>query len=56
MMKGIGYRPSRAKSVLLKSSWAVVIEWEGREVRGFDSGQKLCDSLPTDGPWLRWYE
>ena len=56
MEKGIGYRPSRAKSVLLKSSWAVVIEREGREVRGFDSGRKLCDSLPTDGPWLRWYE
>lgn len=56
MEKGISYRPSRAKSVLLKSSWAVVIEREGRKVRGFDSGFILCGPLPTDGPWLQWYE
>lgn len=54
MMRGIGFLPSRAKSVLLKSSWAVVIEREGNEGIGFDRCITLL-LLANRRTWLRWY-
>lgn len=54
MMRDIGYQPSRAKSVLLKSSWAVVIEWVYNRERGFDNADTLL--YPSNRrAWLRWY-
>lgn len=55
MKRGIGYRPSRAKSVLFKSSWAVVIEWVCGRGLGFDRDIILLLHLSNRRTWLRWY-
>ena len=55
MKRGISYQPSRAKSVLLKSSWAVVIEWVCNRVLGFDRDIILLLHLSNRRAWLRWY-
>lgn len=53
-MRGMCNRPTRAKSVLLKSSWAVVIEWVDSGGVGFDRCITLL-SLSNRRTWLRWY-
>ena len=55
MKRGISSQPSRAKSVLLKSSWAVVIEWVCNRVLGFDRDIILLLHLSNRRAWLRWY-
>lgn len=53
-MRGMCDRPTRAKSVLYKSSWAVVIEWVDSLGVGFDRCITLL-SLSNRRTWLRWY-
>ena len=55
MMRDMRCRPTRAKSELLKSSWAVVIEWVYNKEHGFDSANTLL--YPSNRrTWLRWYD